>query len=190
MLSGLPSLLSVLAAVGAVIGIWMNLSKWRQSELRRRESELRLRDVLLWSNEVISKMVSLRLCIAKGPEHFKTRLRTIVFDTSILIERGRLFFKNDGASEDHQYSAYQGHRPKILDQILIAHFLADRVASGWADADETGRRQMQLLADHCLRRFVSLAQKEVGRSLVASVDAASGGGEIDLDYELAKVGGS
>jgi hypothetical protein len=187
MLSGLPSLLSVLAAVGAVIGIWMNLSKWRQSELKRRESELRLRDVLLWSNEVISRMVSLRLCIAKGPDKFKTRIRTIVFDTSILIERGRLFFKNDGAVEDHDYSAYQGHRPKILDQILIAHYLADKVASGWSDADEEKRRKMALLAGHCLRRFVSLAQKEVGRSVVASADAASGGDSIDLDAELSKV---
>jgi hypothetical protein len=137
-------------------------------------------------------MVSLRLCIAKGPERFKTKIKAIVFDTSILIERGRLFFKNHGAagSEGHQYSAYQGHRPKILDQILIAHYLADRVANGWSEADEEGRRQMRLLADHCLRRFVSLAQEEVGRSVVVSADASSSGDEINLDYELSKVGSS
>jgi len=203
MLRVLPILVSVLAAVGGLIGLWINVSKWRQSEVQRKESErsaarqrrdkeLRIKDVLLWSNEVISKMVSLRICIVSGPEKFKTTIERIMFDTSILLERGRLFFRNDGYDdhENHQYSAYQGRRPTILDQILIAHYLADRVASGWSDADEKQRRQMQLLARHCLRRFVSLAQKEVGRSVVASVDAAKGGSDIDLDYELDQVEGA
>jgi hypothetical protein len=204
MLRELASAISAFVALGGVIGLYINIAKWRRSELsrkesiqeaarRRRESELdrkekdlRIKDVLSWCNEVISKMVSLRLCISKGPERFKTRMEGIVFDTSILIERGRLFFKNKEAGDygAHKQPAYRGYRPEILDHILIAHLLADRVASRWAEEDPDPRQRMGALADKCLRKFVSLAQLEVGRSEVRSEDAAREGREINLNSEL------
>jgi hypothetical protein len=138
---------------------------------------------LTWANEVIRELVSLwLLCNLDGQqpddEAAKAKLTDIIFNTSILVERDRLFFKNE-IVDDHgqeKEAAYQGYRPKILDPIVVAH----QIACARADAGEETRLRMQLLAEDCLKKFVSLVQKEVGRGRTASADTRQGGAGVHL----------
>lgn len=167
-------LLSVLVAVGGLI---IALRQWRESALRRA-------DVLAWANETIYELQSLLLvCILDEDQLDATakraKLTEIVFNTTALVERGRLFFKNE-VRDDHGQDkelAYRGYRPTILDQIVLAHQIAKR----WEKADANVRSCMRLLAEDCAKKFVSLAQQEVGRSKTASAVTKKGGDGRPLD---------
>jgi hypothetical protein len=188
MSSTFPSLISTLAAIAAGVGIWL---KWRQSELRRMDSELRLKEVFQWSNDVISKLATLRLCILKSfyqePHSLKLTIEKIALDTSILIEHGRLFFKNTDADPAR---GTQRLRPKILDWIVLAHKLALRIAANSSGFDKDERARMFQLADRCVKEFVHYAQEEVGRQRVVSETAAGAGLQMDVDTWLTNVDGS
>jgi hypothetical protein len=169
-----------ISALVAVTGLFIG---WRNS----REEGLRRGDVLAWANEVIYELQTLLLlCILKEPELdvvvAKEKLQDAIFNTSILIERGRLFFKNE-VIDDHgkeKETAYRGYRPKILDPIVTAH----QIACGWTRANEDTRLRMRLLAEDCLKKFVSIVQTEVGRSRTASADTAKGGEGVRLGQLL------
>jgi hypothetical protein len=153
---------------------------WRQS----RESALRRADVLAWANEVIRTLQSLLLiCVLDEDEvdaaTRKTMLTQIIFDTSVLVERGRLFFRNE-VRDDHGQNkelAYRGYRPTILDQIVVAH----QIAREWQKASEAERLNMMLLAESCAKKFISLAQQEVGRSRTVSAVTKKAGDGRQLD---------
>ncbi len=107
-----------------------------------------------------------------------------MFETSILVERGRLFFRNARSGHGrHKPHAYRGKRPEILDQLVIAH----QIACTWPDADSDRRRMMGVVASDVLRRFVSLVQMEVGRTRTASADTRRRGDGADLDMRLREV---
>jgi hypothetical protein len=180
MSSTLPSLLSTLAAIVAAVGIWF---KWRQSELRRMESELRIKEVFQWSNDVIAKLATLRLYILKSfyqdTDVLKISIEKLSLDTTILIEHGRIFFKN----------TEEGVRPKILDSIVLAHKLALRISVNSSSIDKQERARMFQLADRCVKEFVLYAQEEVGRQRVVSDKAARAGLQTDIDTWLTDVDG-
>jgi hypothetical protein len=122
--------------------------------MQRRESALRRGDVLAWANEVICALESLLLVSMLNASQLdasvaKSKLSEVIFNTAILVERGRMFFKNmvvdDYGSE--KQSAYRGYRPKILDPIVVAH----QIACGWGDADEETRLRMRVVAEDCLK---------------------------------------
>src|SRR5579863_4583222 len=125
----IATIVSALVATAALFLLW---KQWRESTLRSG-------DVLVWANEVIYALECLLLiCILKESQleapAAKSKLTKVIFNTAILIERGRLFFKNevtDGFGAEKQ-SAYRGYRPRILDPIVVAH----QVACEWSDADE------------------------------------------------------
>ncbi|RYG98654.1 MAG: hypothetical protein EON58_06490 [Alphaproteobacteria bacterium] len=155
---------------------------WRQS----RESQLRRDEVLAWANEAIASLQTLLLiCIddEHSSEQPHPRLEDVFFDTSILVERGRLFFKNAKPADygTHKEPAYRGYRPCILDPLVMAH----QVAAAWPKASLEQRRLMRSIAEECLKKFVSLAQKEVGRSKTVSADTAAGGDGTHLRHRLA-----
>jgi len=163
----------------------------RQEELRRiqaqRQADLRSDDVLAWANKAIEALQSLRLlCAAKDSlldeETVRQKVAGLVFRTSILVEQGRLFFKNEDV--DH-YGAekplpYRGFRSAILDPLVVAH----QLACAWPDADEHTRLAMQIVSGDCMKSFFCIAQKEVGRQQTASVDAKKGGLGVDLERLL------
>jgi hypothetical protein len=174
---------AIISALGATVGLFVTWQKWREASLRRG-------DVLAWANDVIHELQSLLLiCILRDPQleeaAAKARLTDIIFNTSILVERGRLFFKNKVADDlgHEKESAYRGYRPRILDPIVVAH----QVACGWVEANEDTRLRMRLIAEDCLKKFVSLAQKEVGRDRTASVDTSQGGEGLHLRHLLSAV---
>ena len=154
-----------------------------------RESGLRRDEVLSWANEVIEALVTLRLvCALDSPldeETARKKLGEIVVQTAVLVERGRMFFKNvdpDSYGPEKE-PAYRGFRPRILDHIVVAH----KIACEWQTADTEMKHMMALLAKSCLRNFLSLAEEEVGRSRNVSEEAGKGGETSQLGPLLAAI---
>jgi hypothetical protein len=176
----IPSLVSALVGIAGLFAGWI---KWRDAELRRA-------DVLMWANEVISALQTIFLLCILNDHHEKSsdsreEFRKFIFLTSILIERGRIFFKNEVIDDfgSHKEPAYRGYRPRILDPIVVAH----QIACEWPNADAESRIRMRLIAEDCLKKFVSLAQKEVGRSRTASADTKSGGTGAHLHHLMNEI---
>lgn len=159
-----------------VVGFFVAWIRWRRSELRRDE-------VLKWADECIEALQTLFLIsLLKGPPLSEEKLNEIrlkiIFDTSTLIERGRLFFKNEVVDSfgSEKPPAYRGYRPRILDHLVLAH----QIARYWPDETEDDKADRSTIAEQCLKEFVSLAQMEVGRDRAASVDALKGGDGVHL----------
>jgi hypothetical protein len=173
----------IISAIGVVVALFV---AWRSV----RESGLRRDDVLTWANDVIAALQSLLLICLLGdsqidPATRRSKLTEIMFDTSILVERGRLFFRNrviDDFGKEKE-PAYRGYRPLILDPIVVAY----QIAAGWNDADADTRVRMGIVAENVLKTFVSLAQKEVGRSRTASAATGQSGTGADLPCLIADI---
>lgn len=164
---------SLLLATGGLFFTWI---RWRQSELRREE-------VLGWANDCIESLQSIFLISSlKNPILDQEKIDEIrlkaIFNTSILIERGRLFFKNEVVDQfgSEKLPAYRGYRPQVLDHLVIAH----KIARDWPNSSEENAYRRSKVAEACLKNFVSLIQKEVGRDRAASVEALEGGIGVDL----------
>lgn len=174
-------LAAVVSAFVALVGL---LVAWR----RAREAALRKGEVLAWSNRVIRNMQSLVLiCQQRGvPQEIEAKkLVDIYFAASVLAEQGRLFFKNEQVGNHglEKPEAFQGLRPDILDQVVLAH----QIAGAFGSAGEEDRRRMCCVAEDAARRFVTLAQKEVGRSRTASAATSRGGTGPTLKALMASV---
>lgn len=170
-------------ALIALAGLWFVWRDWRQRTLRQTE-------ILEWANRVISSLESL-LIVTTHYNHLPNRqmsddkIDTIMFETAIETERGRIFFRNQVTDEygKEKEKAYRGYRPRILDPIVTAH----QVALRWHSASPQTRLALAVVAEDCLKRFVSLAQMEVGRSKSASAEPSKGGAGARLDAMLAAV---
>ncbi|MCW3835582.1 hypothetical protein ACFQ1E_06390 [Sphingomonas canadensis] len=167
---------SALVTAVALIATWLS---WRRSELRRD-------DVHNWANEGISALQTLRL-ICGSPRmrltaaEERARLAQLMVDTSVLVERGRLFFRNARSFDGrHLPRAYRGKRPDILDQLVVAH----QIACAWPTAHADARLRMALVAEDVLRRFVTLMQAEVGRGRTASAGTRRRGDGADLAWRM------
>ena len=174
------ALATIVSALVAVLGLYVN---WRTA----REAALRRGDVLQWANRVIESLQTLcLLCTLEDGspalEERQAKLAQIIFATSVLVEQGRMFFKNrtDNPHGREKIRAYQGFRPLILDQIVMAH----QIAVAWTNAALEERLRMQLLSDDCLKQFVSLVQLEVGRSRTAVAETNQPGLGSQLSYRL------
>ena len=165
-----------IAAIGSVgiacLSIFGSWLAWRRAALKSD-------DVLNWAMRVIAAQRTIALLTdpkfgadADAGETAK-RLAALAIETSVLTECGRLFFRNTKLTLHgrDKHAAYRGYRTVILDQIMIAH----QVACAWAAADADTRVRLHLLAEDCAREFVSLAQKEVGRSRTVSSVTKKGG---------------
>ena len=90
------------AVVSAFVGLIGFALAWR----RAREAALRKEDVHAWSNDVIRNLQSLVLVCQRrtgslSPDAERAKLVDIFFETSVLAEQGRLFFKNEAVSYTH-----------------------------------------------------------------------------------------
>jgi hypothetical protein len=164
-----------LALAGGVV-------RWREQALRREE-------VQAWADRGIAALQGLVLLSALPPERLgptEARLTEIIFQTSILTEQGRMFFRNTPAGRlgREKPAAYRGRRPAILDHLIAAHEAACRLAAG-ADAETCAR--LSLVAEDSLKGFVSLIQPEVGRSRIRSPAAGQPGESVRLDHLMAKL---
>lgn len=179
-----------LEAMGAVLSAILTAVALFASWLSSRKSELRREDVSDWANEAITALQTLLLICIHGdppiPAAEADRLRVeLLIQTSVLTERGRLFFRNAGPYSHGREKprAYRGKRPEVLDQLVIAHEIACR----WPHAGDAERVRLRLVAEDCLKQFVSLIQREVGRSRTVSADTRRRGTGVRLPERLAEL---
>lgn len=187
MIDFLPGNLEATAAIASAILTALALfAGWRSN----RKSELRREDVSDWANEAITALQTLLLICIHGdppiPAAEADRLRVdLLIQTSVLTERGRLFFRNAGpywVGRDKP-RAYRGKRPEVLDQLVTAHQIACR----WPHAGDEERVRLRLVAEECLKQFVSLIQREVGRSRTVSADTRRRGTGVHLAERIAEI---
>jgi hypothetical protein len=177
------ALAGFLSATVAAIAALLVFLQWRERHLRQD-------DVLKWANDVIRTEQTLYLVLFLGDSVFdkptaRAKLAQIAVDTSVLVEQGRMFFRNTphpsyGAN---RHPAYRGHRPMLLDPIVVAH----QIACQWEGAADDEKERMILVAEDCVRSFVSMAQREVGRSRTAHAASMIKGEGQTLDTLLGKV---
>lgn len=167
----------LVSAVAAAITLLLGWLAIRNSQLRKEE-------VVSWANESIRALQSLLVAgILADREDFKTRSAELVneaiIDTSVLIEQGRIYFRNEVRHDGHgiqKPEAYRGYRPRLLDSLVIAH----QVACQWATASAVDKRKMLKLLEAENKFFVSMVQKEIGRQRTVSTDTKIGGTDINL----------
>jgi hypothetical protein len=159
---------ALLLSVGGAVVAWLSV----------RRGQLRIDEVIAWANKSIECLQTIALLTRRTwyelPKQERAdRLADLSIQASVLIEQGRLFFKNHRPEEfgTDKLLAYQGLRPLILDELVVAHELA----RDWSHLSLDDRNRGYAIAVLCLKRFVSMAQQEVGRDRAASLNAASGG---------------
>ena len=172
-------LLSVVPVLIAALGLYLAFRTWQASEETRKTEELRREEVLAWSNDCIECRQSIAILSKHGDaeifqHNLLERRAVLVLKSSALIEQGRLCFKNDQSDESSlgEIEPYSGWRPKILDQLMMAH----QIVLMWPEP----RTSRASLARICVQNFVTLAQEEVGRSRSASKYAAEGGDSVNI----------
>ncbi len=179
----LEALAAIVSAVLTAVALFASWRGWRQRELRRE-------DVHAWANEAIVAVKSVQLIAAQKALRLtrteeRERLRQLVLDTAILVERGRLLFRNrrHGRFGEEKQAAYRGKRPELLDQLVLAH----QIACQLPDADAEQRRRMAVVAREANRRFVTLVQREVGRVRTAAASSRRRGDGIGLEWRMRQV---
>ena len=177
------------SAIAGFISATIALCAFTVAWLQWRERQYRKDDVLKWAGEVIRALQTLFLVISNdkvyGDEMTARVVRQLAIDTSVLVEQGRLFFRNvpDPEHGKDKLPAYRGYRPELLDPIVTAH----QIACAWIAADQPSRQRLGKLADTCVKSFVSMAQHEVGRSKTLSRETARGGKGSSLQELMTKV---
>ncbi len=155
------TLIAGLVAIGAFMG-------WRAAQLRREE-------VLQWGNRCVEVLQLLQLrCDAQVHNGSTSHaLSEQAEHISVLVEQGRLFFKNASPEKHgvHKEPAYRGFRPVILDQLVFAY----QVANEWEKLSPADQRAGLKVVVCCKERFVSLLQREVGRKRAADRYNIEGG---------------
>ena len=151
-------------------------------EAQRLEA-LRLGEVTAWGQSCLEVFVTAIAAFNPSLNLENSEIRSIVrkcyVDSSILIEKGRIYFNNvphptHGAEKE---PAYRGLRPRILDFLVALHDYC-----GWALAGKTATTAELFAATlKAEREFMSLLQKEVGRLSAKDPEAAApGSGDIAM----------
>lgn len=167
---------AVVAAITLLLG-WLTI----------RNSQLRKEEVVSWANQAIRTLQSLLVaCVLEDKPFFEQRSKELIVDavveTSVLIEQGRIYFRNEVRHDGHgmhKPEAYRGYRPRILDVLVLAH----QIACEWGNASPEHKREMIQLLESDNKLFVSMVQKEIGRQRTVSTETKIGGASIDL-HEL------
>ncbi len=167
---------AIASALIALLALAGGIFQWRTRELRREE-------VLVWANQTIDVLQSITLICVLDEDRFpegylEPKVCDLLFRSSILVEQGRIFFKNVIRDEfgKEKNEAYRGYRPRVLDHLVVAH----QVACHWSRADPMTRKKMGIIADDCLKQFGSAMRREVGRHRTAASGTAAHGAGIHL----------
>lgn len=171
---GVGPLLSAAVAFGALL--WALFAAYRTS--------FKTDEVRAWAKDCIATLQTISLLANKLSESSERdeKLFEMAISSSVLLEQGRLYFRNNRPSKygTSKHPAYRGFRPAILDELLISHDIATR----FHQLNEEDQRLSGQIAASCERRFVSLAQMEVGRLRTASRYNEGPGDGQDLDCLL------
>ena len=172
--------IKLVTALVTLVGLLFTFRKFREDSLRRGE-------VLAWADDCIRTFENLIVAaiLSDRPafdQECRKRAIDAAFDAPALIERGRIFFKNQpyGSFGSEKPPAYRGLRPKILDPLVATHQIAVR----FVGSDDETQIRLQLLAEDSLRDFVSLVQKEIGRERTAAAETKQAGAGFNLQAAL------
>jgi hypothetical protein len=175
--------LKLIAALIGVITFLLTLRRFREDSLRRG-------DVLSWAEDCIRTFENLIVATtlfhrAEFKEECRRRVIDATFDAPTLLERGRIFFKNQsfGSLGAEKSPAYRGLRPKILDPLVAAH----QIAVCFFDSDDETQIRLRLLTEDYLRAFVSLVQREIGRERTAAAETKQAGEGFDLQTAIESI---
>lgn len=150
----------MLAAITGLAALIIGVLQWwfsLQAAARQRDAEM-----TRWGGEVIDMMAELEgacMPLSSGSAAGPREADVLSQRASALVDKGRLFFPNVRPKGSRPED--EGTRVKILDEVLRACYVARHVATG-GDVDR------EVLRGHvwqARRRFVSLLQKEMGKSL-------------------------
>ena len=155
---------SFLGAVAAALGVVWAIAAAYYASFKRDE-------VRGWASSCIEVLQSISIICSTSPDRIPNRderLIELAIRASNLLEIGRLYFSNSKrgtfSSEPSSPPAYRGYRPAILDEVFIAYQVAMQFGE-LSPADQQLAKKIVKVAE---RRFVSLAQVEVGRARSAS----------------------
>ena len=171
--------MSFLSSLTALAGfLWVLFVAYRAS--------FKTDEVRHWAKECITTLQGIAVLTNTpvGVPDKDLRLANLAISSSVLLEQGRLYFKNRHRSAfgTEKHPAYRGFRPAILDELLVAHQVALRYSSLSRDEQAVAGP----IAQSCERRFVSLVQMEVGRIAAASRYNEKAGQGLDLDWLIAQ----
>lgn len=149
---------------------------------RQRLEDLRLDEVRQWGHRCIEVLQTIVLLCAptrvESPDDAE-KIKSLGIEASLLTELGRSYFFN--VPSDHwgneKPTAYRGLRPLILDYVLTGFEISDR----WPKASDTERMKLHRAAIMIEQNFVSLLQKETGRSGTRTPETAAPGSGNLLD---------
>jgi hypothetical protein len=157
------AVISAALALASLVLNWMVVR--RQTELQYETLRVEMdAEVLAWTQEAIDAVsdgVNLARCrgSAYQGQEFRRLAGEASHKLSSLADRGRLFFPNE-APDAHgadKESAFQGYRPPILDAVVFASSLLDRLDP---DALEPDKDAAAILTK-CRRLLVSEAQNAI-----------------------------
>ena len=163
---GINEWVAVASAVLALASLVLNwLVVRRQTELQYETLRVEMdAEVLAWTQEAIDAVsagVNLARCrgSAYGADDFRRLAGEASHKLSSLADRGRLFFPNE-APQAHgvdKEGAFQGYRPPILDAVVFASTLLDRLDPALPEADNDAAA----ILTKCRRLLVSEAQNAI-----------------------------
>lgn len=149
-----------------------------QSETLRSEHD---RAIMSWAGEAVHALSdALGVVKAQGAGASEASIQRRAIDTaqhlSALADRGRLFFPNhdDRRTAGDKHAAYSGHRPAVLDALVFACVVMDRLDP----ATPLNGKDADILIG-CRRLFVSEVQQAVDPRrrglMMRKLDIAGGG---------------
>lgn len=163
---GVNEWVAVASAVVAVVSLVLNwLVVRRQTQLQFETLKVEMEaDVVAWVHEAVDLLAEAEL-LARGrgtlysADEFPRRARETGQKLSAVADRGRMFFPNDAPDKNgrEKEAAFQGYRQPILDAVIFACGLLDRLAGEQGGADEAA---VALLLK-CRRLLISEAQNAV-----------------------------
>lgn len=163
---GINEWVAVTSAALALASLVLNwLVVRRQTELQYETLRAEMdAEVLSWTQEAIdavSEGVNLARC--RGTTYAGDEFRRLAGEAShklsSLADRGRLFFPNEApdAHGQDKESAFQGFRPPILDAVVFASSLLERLDPGVSEPD----KDAAAILTKCRRLLVSEAQNAI-----------------------------
>jgi hypothetical protein len=156
------------AAISAALALASLVLNWmvvrRQTALQFESLKAQMdAEVLAWAHETID-LVSQAGALARGrgdvfPAHeFRVRACETAQRLSACADRGRLFFPNETPNEHgrEKEAAFQGYRPPVLDAVVFAASLLERLSPEGGPDEDAGR-----FMNKCRRLLVSEVQNAI-----------------------------
>ncbi|MBL8538195.1 MAG: hypothetical protein JNM59_12385 [Hyphomonadaceae bacterium] len=157
------------AAASAFLAFASLVLNWvvvrRQTELQFETLRAQMDgEVIAWVHEAIDSVAEAGALVrgrgvAYAPDEYRRRAHETAQKLSAIADRGRLFFPNESphAHGQNKEAAFQGYRPPILDAVIFACGLLERLPHDAASPDEDA----VTLLTKCRRLLVSEAQNAI-----------------------------